>query len=387
MPTAIQRPDYRLSHNLWAEDGAVFLTGTQALVRLLLMQRARDAAAGLNTAGFVSGYRGSPLGMLDMAIWKAGREVRGRRHPLRAGDQRRARRHPGAGHAARGVRPGAHARRRVRDVVRQGPGCGPRGRRTEAWQCLRLQPAWRRAGGGRRRPWLRQLVDAAPERRRLPGLAPARRRAGQCGRVPGVRPLWLGAVALQRQLGRLHGPVRSRRKRRHGGPGPDQRPRRRLGRWRHGARRQRPPRAGRRPALPLARPAFAAHRDPARRQAGGGGRVCAHQQHRPPGHRFAGGALRHRHRGQGALRPDGGAAPAGDHARHARRRRCAPVQGGSEFPRSRPRAWRPSPRVCRRSWSSKRRHRSSRRSCASCSTTRRSVRSSSARRTLQASRW
>jgi indolepyruvate ferredoxin oxidoreductase len=72
MPTAIQRPDYRLSHNLWAEDGAVFLTGTQALVRLLLMQRARDAAAGLNTAGFVSGYRGSPLGMLDQAIWKAG---------------------------------------------------------------------------------------------------------------------------------------------------------------------------------------------------------------------------------------------------------------------------------------------------------------------------
>jgi indolepyruvate ferredoxin oxidoreductase len=72
MSTAIQRPDYRLSDNLWAERGAVFLTGTQALVRLLLMQRARDAAAGLNTAGFVSGYRGSPLGMLDQAIWKAG---------------------------------------------------------------------------------------------------------------------------------------------------------------------------------------------------------------------------------------------------------------------------------------------------------------------------
>ena len=68
----IVRPDYRLDHNLWAERGTVFLTGTQALVRLLLMQRAHDAAAGLNTQGFVSGYRGSPLGMVDQAIWKAG---------------------------------------------------------------------------------------------------------------------------------------------------------------------------------------------------------------------------------------------------------------------------------------------------------------------------
>ncbi len=71
-PSPIVRPDYRLEHNLWAERGTVFLTGTQALVRLLLMQRACDAALGLNTQGFVSGYRGSPLGMVDQAIWKAG---------------------------------------------------------------------------------------------------------------------------------------------------------------------------------------------------------------------------------------------------------------------------------------------------------------------------
>jgi indolepyruvate ferredoxin oxidoreductase len=74
MADTIQRPDYRLSDNLWAERGAVFLTGTQALVRLLLMQRARDRTAGLDTRGFVSGYRGSPLGMLDQAIWKAGKK-------------------------------------------------------------------------------------------------------------------------------------------------------------------------------------------------------------------------------------------------------------------------------------------------------------------------
>src|SRR5262245_51426584 len=61
---AIARPDYQLSDNLWADEGSVFLTGTQALVRLLRMQRARDAKAGVNTQGFVSGYRGSPLGMV-----------------------------------------------------------------------------------------------------------------------------------------------------------------------------------------------------------------------------------------------------------------------------------------------------------------------------------
>ncbi|HET8747706.1 MAG TPA: indolepyruvate ferredoxin oxidoreductase family protein, partial [Ramlibacter sp.] len=68
----IERPEYRLSDSLWAPGGAIFLTGTQALVRLMLMQRQRDAAAGLQTRGFISGYRGSPLGMVDQAVWKAG---------------------------------------------------------------------------------------------------------------------------------------------------------------------------------------------------------------------------------------------------------------------------------------------------------------------------
>ena len=63
--------DYRLQDNLAAATGAVFLTGTQALVRLLLMQRRLDDAAGRKTAGFVSGYRGSPLGMVDQQLWKA----------------------------------------------------------------------------------------------------------------------------------------------------------------------------------------------------------------------------------------------------------------------------------------------------------------------------
>jgi indolepyruvate ferredoxin oxidoreductase len=54
----------------------IFLSGTQALVRLALVQRARDAAAGLHTAGFISGYRGSPLGGYDQELWRAKKQLK-----------------------------------------------------------------------------------------------------------------------------------------------------------------------------------------------------------------------------------------------------------------------------------------------------------------------
>jgi len=57
------------------EKGRVYISGTQALVRLPMLQKARDRKAGLNTAGFVSGYRGSPLGALDQSLWKAKRHL------------------------------------------------------------------------------------------------------------------------------------------------------------------------------------------------------------------------------------------------------------------------------------------------------------------------
>ncbi len=54
------------------ERGRVYMTGSQALVRMAMMQRARDAAAGLHTAGYISGYRGSPMHALDQQLWRAG---------------------------------------------------------------------------------------------------------------------------------------------------------------------------------------------------------------------------------------------------------------------------------------------------------------------------
>ncbi|WP_135504951.1 indolepyruvate ferredoxin oxidoreductase family protein [Roseovarius aestuariivivens] len=64
-----------LTDRLDLEKSPVLLNGTQALVRLMLMQAARDRAAGLNTAGYVTGYRGSPLGAVDMQMTRAAKEL------------------------------------------------------------------------------------------------------------------------------------------------------------------------------------------------------------------------------------------------------------------------------------------------------------------------
>ncbi|CAB3760215.1 indolepyruvate ferredoxin oxidoreductase family protein [Paraburkholderia solisilvae] len=63
--------DVTLEDKYTKMSGRVFLSGVQALVRLPIIQRLRDKANGLNTAGFISGYRGSPLGGFDEALWKA----------------------------------------------------------------------------------------------------------------------------------------------------------------------------------------------------------------------------------------------------------------------------------------------------------------------------
>jgi indolepyruvate ferredoxin oxidoreductase len=71
--------DYALEDRYQRRAGRVLLTGTQALVRILLDQRDRDRSDGIDTAGFVSGYRGSPLGGVDLELWKAKELLRDRR--------------------------------------------------------------------------------------------------------------------------------------------------------------------------------------------------------------------------------------------------------------------------------------------------------------------
>ena len=69
MDTLVYAPSVSLDDKYLVEGGQVFITGVQALVRLPLLRRDIDAKNGLNTAGFISGYRGSPLGTYDKQLW------------------------------------------------------------------------------------------------------------------------------------------------------------------------------------------------------------------------------------------------------------------------------------------------------------------------------
>ncbi len=141
-------------------QGRVFVTGVQALVRLLILQRQRDRAAGLNTAGFVSGYRGSPLGGLDQALWKAKKFL----------DRSNIKFQPGLnedmaatavwGSQQVNLYAGAEGRWwRVRHVVRQGSGRRSQRRRPQARQL-------RRDFEARRHPRAGEATTTRPSRPR-----------------------------------------------------------------------------------------------------------------------------------------------------------------------------------------------------------------------------
>jgi len=78
LPEHIQRAlkTVSLDDKYSLDCGHAFMSGVQALVKLPMLQRHRDALAGRNTAGFVSGYRGSPLGGYDQALWKASKYLK-----------------------------------------------------------------------------------------------------------------------------------------------------------------------------------------------------------------------------------------------------------------------------------------------------------------------
>jgi len=70
-PPSAPAHDITLDDKWTLERGRAFMTGTQALIRLPMLQRERDLKAGLNTAGYISGYRGSPVTQVDQTAWKA----------------------------------------------------------------------------------------------------------------------------------------------------------------------------------------------------------------------------------------------------------------------------------------------------------------------------
>ena len=106
------------------EKGRVFLTGTQALVRLPMMQQLRDTAAGYDTACYISGYRGSPLGGYDQQLDLRRRSCCRNIRSLPAGRQRGPRCHSLLGHTA-----GALPRARTSTTA-----CSPSGTaRDRAW--------------------------------------------------------------------------------------------------------------------------------------------------------------------------------------------------------------------------------------------------------------
>jgi indolepyruvate ferredoxin oxidoreductase len=135
------------------DHGRAFMSGVQALVKLPMLQRQRDALVGKNTAGFISGYRGSPLGGYDQALQKAQKHLAAQHIVFQPGVNEEL-----AATALWGTQqlgfapPGSKVRRRVRHLVRQGPGRGPLLRRVQARQHGRHHALGRRDRGGRRRP-------------------------------------------------------------------------------------------------------------------------------------------------------------------------------------------------------------------------------------------
>ena len=204
------------------------------------MQRARDAARGIASQGFISGYRGSPLGMVDQQAWKAAKllDAAGVKFLPAINEELGAT-------AVLGTQRVESDPERTADGVfamwyGKGPGVDRAGDALKHGNAYGSSPH----GGvlvvagddhGCVSSSMPHQSDLAMQSWHMPV-----RRAGQRRRVPRVRPVRLGAVALLGQLGRLHGALGSRRERLDRRPRRDERARRRL----EGRR----PRSTRRPA-------------------------------------------------------------------------------------------------------------------------------------------
>ena len=186
-------------------DGRVYLTGIQALVRLPLLQKRRDRAAGKNTAGFISGYRGSPLGGYDLALWSAKKHLDCARHRVPAWGQRGPRGNRSVGLADGRAVAETALRRRVWAMVWQGPRRRPLWRRAEACVLCRHAGLGGRDRVVRGRSWGAVLDAGASERSGADPFRDAGAESFDGGRAGELRARGLGDVALQRLLDRHEG--------------------------------------------------------------------------------------------------------------------------------------------------------------------------------------
>ena len=180
----------------------VFLNGVQAVLRMLLMQKERDRRAGLNTAGFISGYRGSPLGGFDLQLTRSGKCWR-EQHRIQARPQRGTRRDRWSGARSR-RRCAARAAMTAssRSGTARGRASTARGDALRHANLAGTSRHGRRSRADGRRSHGQILDHGASER------IPFRRRddpdpqsGGRAGN-PRLRALRLGHEPLRRQLGR-----------------------------------------------------------------------------------------------------------------------------------------------------------------------------------------
>ena len=84
-PVDDRRMEMTLMDRYESDEGWLYMTGMQALVRLPIQQRLRDTAAGINSGGYISGYRGSPVGRYDIELWSAEKYLKQQNIVFRAG--------------------------------------------------------------------------------------------------------------------------------------------------------------------------------------------------------------------------------------------------------------------------------------------------------------
>ena len=126
-----------------ATEGKVFMNGTQALVRLPMVQMRRDRAAGLNTGAFISGYRGSPVGGFDFALSAARKHLKDHDIVFQPGVNEDLAATAVWGSQQIAMSPGARKDGVVGMLVRQGPGRRPLRRCLQARKLFRHIAPWR----------------------------------------------------------------------------------------------------------------------------------------------------------------------------------------------------------------------------------------------------